>query len=483
MQFIDGGVTAPEGFTANGIHSGLKESRRTNDTALIFCDTMCNTAGIFTQNKAQAECVKYTRQVVATGKAQAAVCNVCYANACTGEQGYSTAVRMAASVSAELAKKGITLPKENIIVCSTGIIGQQVPVEKIEQNMPLLVQGLSKEGHKEARTAIMTTDTQFKECAVETKIAGKTVRIGCMCKGSGMIHINMGTMLSFVTTDCAITPQMLHQALLASAAKTYNCVSVDGDTSTNDSLCILANGMAGNAESVAIGNAFQDERDFEQTGACAGFRMKEERLDGDGIDGSETRGDQHEVPHEPDGLDDIRLAACVGSIDGRLTEDGAAMIAKLADGGMRDAITMMDKCLSYSDELTIENVVNALGLNDYSTMFELTTCILDNNGYDIISTVESIHSAGKDLKIFIKSYMQFLLDVNKYLMLGDFKFVNIPSIYKDELDEFDGDWERDRLRSLLSTMLKLNSDIKWDNSPKHLIEATLLLEIDNGTDN
>lgn len=246
MQFIDGGVTAPEGFTANGIHSGLKESRRTNDTALIFCDTMCNTAGIFTQNKAQAECVKYTRQVVATGKAQAAVCNVCYANACTGKQGYSTAVRMAASVSAELAKKGITLPKENIIVCSTGIIGQQVPVEKIEQNMPLLVQGLSKEGHKEARTAIMTTDTQFKECAVETKIAGKTVRIGCMCKGSGMIHINMGTMLSFVTTDCAITPQMLHQALLASAAKTYNCVSVDGDTSTNDTLTIMASGKAGN---------------------------------------------------------------------------------------------------------------------------------------------------------------------------------------------------------------------------------------------
>ena len=256
MKFIDGGVTAPIGFTANGIHSGLKESRKTNDTALIFSDTMCTAAGIFTQNRSQAECVKYTRKVVATGKAQAAVCNVCYANACTGEVGYQNAVRMATSVSQEIAKTGVSIPKENIIVCSTGIIGQHVPVEKIEASMPVLVKGLSKEGHKEARTAIMTTDTHFKECAVETEVGGKTVRIGCMCKGSGMIHIDMGTMLSFVTTDCAISAEMLHKALLLSAEKTYNCVSVDGDTSTNDTLTAMASGKAGNKEITGEGADF-----------------------------------------------------------------------------------------------------------------------------------------------------------------------------------------------------------------------------------
>ena len=157
-------------------------------------------------------------------------------------------------------------------------------------------------------------------------------------------------------------------------------------------------------------------------------------------------------------------------------------IAKLADGGMRDAITMMDKCLSYSDELTMENIVQALGLNDYDTMFELTTCVLENNGYDIISIVENVHRQGKDLKIFMKSYMQFLLDVNKYLILGDFQFVNIPNTYEKELKDFDGDWEKSRLKELLTTIIKLNADIKWDTSPKYAIEATLLLEVDDGTD-
>lgn len=162
--------------------------------------------------------------------------------------------------------------------------------------------------------------------------------------------------------------------------------------------------------------------------------------------------------------------------------DAVDYIAKIADGGMRDAITMMDKCLSYSENLTMENVVQALGLNDYDTMFELTTCVLENNGYDIISIVENVHKQGKDLKIFMKSYMQFLLDVNKYLMLGDFHFVNIPNTYKEDLEELNGDWERTRLRELLSTIIKLNADIKWDTSPKYMIEATLLLEVDDGTD-
>lgn len=253
MQFIDGGVTAPSGFTANGIHSGLKESRKTNDTALVFCDVMCNAAGIFTKNRVQAECVKFTKKNIEGGKIRAAVCNVCYANACTGQEGYNNAVRTAKSVAQTLK-----ISEDNVIVCSTGIIGQQVPVEKIEANMERLAAGLSKEGHKEARIAIMTTDTHFKECAVETQIGGKNVRIGCMCKGSGMIHINMGTMLSFVTTDCAISPEMLKKALLLSVEGTYNCVSVDGDTSTNDTLTIMASGKAGNKEIVSEGKDFDD---------------------------------------------------------------------------------------------------------------------------------------------------------------------------------------------------------------------------------
>lgn len=177
-------------------------------------------------------------------------------------------------------------------------------------------------------------------------------------------------------------------------------------------------------------------------------------------------------------LADIIVSENVPHADNEAVE----YLAKIADGGMRDAITMMDKCLSYSDELTMDNVVKALGLNDYDVMFRLNTSILENKGSDIIDIVENIHSSGKDLKIFMRSYMQFLLDVCKYHMLGDFKYVNIPSIYKDELDS-DGDYEKSRLRDLLPKIIKLNSDIRWDNSPKYIIEAVLLLEIDDGTDN
>lgn len=248
MHFIDGGVCAPKGFTANGIHCGLKSSRTTNDVALIYSDVMCNAAGIFTSNKVKAECVKFTMKNIAKGKMQAAICNVCYANACTGEEGYNNALRMA-----QFTANGFGISPENVIVCSTGIIGQQVPVEKIEENFAKLKEGLCIEGHKEARCAIMTTDTQYKECAVETEIGGKKIHIGAMCKGSGMIHINMGTMLSFVTTDCAISSDMLNKALLETVQGTYNCVSVDGDTSTNDTLTIMANGLAENKEIISEG--------------------------------------------------------------------------------------------------------------------------------------------------------------------------------------------------------------------------------------
>lgn len=252
IKFIEGGVTAPSGFTANGILCHIKSSRKTNDTALIFSEKMCNAAGVFTQNRVKAESVKLTKKNIENGKIQAVIANSGNANCCTGEEGANNALRMAQAVS-----KATGVNPEDVVVCSTGVIGQQLPVEKIEQNIDALKNGLSKEGHKEARIAIMTTDTKYKECAVETVIGGKTVKIGTMCKGSGMIHINLGTMLSFITTDCAISSEMLKKALDESVKGTYNCVTVDGDTSTNDTLVILANSMAENNEITTDGEDYQ----------------------------------------------------------------------------------------------------------------------------------------------------------------------------------------------------------------------------------
>lgn len=246
MKLIHGGVTAPLGFTANAVRSGIKESRTTEDTALIYSEKICSAAGVFTQNKVQAEPVKLTRSRIASRQAQVIIANAGNANACTGQQGMDNAIRMAKAAEEALKKLGKSVQTDDVLVCSTGVIGQQLPVEVIEEHAMELAEGLSKEGHEKARVAIMTTDTKYKECAVETVINGKTVRLGTMAKGSGMIHINMGTMLGFITTDCAISGDMLQEALKESAAGTYNCVSVDGDTSTNDTLLLLANGMAGN---------------------------------------------------------------------------------------------------------------------------------------------------------------------------------------------------------------------------------------------
>lgn len=243
INFIEGGVTAPLGFTANGILCHIKESRKTNDTALVFSEKICNAAGVFTQNTVQAESVKISKKHLLDGKAQAVISISGNANACTGEQGAKNAFRMA-----ECSAKELGINPENVIVYSTGVIGKQVDISKVENNIKRLKDGLSKKGHEEARIALMTTDTHFKECAVEFELDGKTVHIGTMCKGSGMIHINMGTMLSIITTDCAISSEMLSKALKSSIQGTYNCVSIDGDTSTNDSLTIFANGLAGNKE-------------------------------------------------------------------------------------------------------------------------------------------------------------------------------------------------------------------------------------------
>ena len=243
IKFIEGGVTAAKGFTANGILCHIKASRKTNDTALVVSEVPCNAAGVFTQNRVKAESVKLCKKNIANGRIQAIIANSGNANCCTGEQGAQNALRMAKAV-----EKATGVPADDVIVCSTGVIGAQLPVEKIEANIDALAKGLSKEGHKEARIAIMTTDTKYKECAVEFTVGGKLCHMGTMCKGSGMIHINLGTMLSFITTDCAVNPAMIEKALRESIKGTYNCVSVDGDTSTNDTLVLLANGLAGNAE-------------------------------------------------------------------------------------------------------------------------------------------------------------------------------------------------------------------------------------------
>lgn len=243
IKFIEGGVTAAMGFTANGILCRIKASRKTNDTALIYSEKPCAAAGVFTQNRVKAESVKLTKKNIADGRIQAVIANSGNANCCTGEQGAKTAYKMAC-----LAGNALGVKPEDVAVCSTGVIGSQLPVEKIEAKISELAEGLSKKGHEEARVAIMTTDTKYKECAVEFELGGKTCRMGTMCKGSGMIHINLGTMLSFITTDAAISPAMIDRALRESIKGTYNCVSVDGDTSTNDTLILLANGMAENPE-------------------------------------------------------------------------------------------------------------------------------------------------------------------------------------------------------------------------------------------
>lgn len=248
IKFIEGGVCAPQGFTANGMRVGIKASRKINDTALVYSEVPCNAAGVFTQNRVQSESVKLAKKFIADGRAQAAIEISGNANTCTGAQGAENALRMAKAAAGALGIK-----TEDVIVYSTGVIGAQFDVTKVENNIETLKAGLSKKGHEEARVAIMTTDTHFKECAVEFTVGGKLCKMGTMCKGSGMIHINMGTMLSFITTDCAISSRMLDKALKSSILGTYNCVSIDGDTSTNDTLTIMANGLAGNAEITSEG--------------------------------------------------------------------------------------------------------------------------------------------------------------------------------------------------------------------------------------
>ena len=243
MKIITGGVTAAKGFQAASTAAGIKYQGRT-DMAMVYSEKPCVAAGTFTTNIVKAAPVKWDQEIVYKHPtAQVIICNSGIANACTGEEGFSYC-RATAKAAAETLK----VDENSVLVASTGVIGMQLPIEKLSDGVKAMapkLQGTLEAGN-EAAKAIMTTDTREKEIAVQIEIGGKTVTIGGMCKGSGMIHPNMCTMLGFVTTDVCISKQLLQEALSQDVKDTYNMVSVDGDTSTNDSVVLLANGMAEN---------------------------------------------------------------------------------------------------------------------------------------------------------------------------------------------------------------------------------------------
>ena len=243
VSWIDGGVCAAQGFRAAGLHVGVKTHNvNKKDVALIVSDADCAAAAVFTTNVVKAAPIHMTKAHLANGRARAVVANSGNANACA-PLGEENAKRMCAA-----AAKAIGCGAEDVLVCSTGVIGQTLRVNVIEEGMEELASLLERSGAASdaAAHAIMTTDTVKKEAAVETTVGGKTVRIGGIAKGSGMIHPNMGTMLCFITTDCAISPEMIREALVDTAHVSFNRISVDGDTSTNDTCLVLANGLAGN---------------------------------------------------------------------------------------------------------------------------------------------------------------------------------------------------------------------------------------------
>ena len=250
MKTIPGGVCAAKGFTANGVHCGIRKNHNKRDLALIASAVPAHAAAVYTTNLVKGAPLTVTKRHIADGTAQAIVCNSGNANTCNAN-GIEIAEQMSALTGAALG-----IASENVIVASTGVIGQPLDIAPIEAGIPALAAGLAADGGAAAAEAIMTTDTVKKEVAVEFTLGGKTCRLGGIAKGSGMIHPNLATMLVFLTTDAAISAGMLQKALSTDVQSTFNMVSIDGDTSTNDMVAILANGMAGNAEITAEGADF-----------------------------------------------------------------------------------------------------------------------------------------------------------------------------------------------------------------------------------
>lgn len=252
-MYVDGGVCAARGFQANGLNCGLNSDKNKNDLALVVSDEMCNAAAVYTTNKVKGAPILVTKKhLEATGgKAKAVIANSKNANTCNAD-GEEKARRMA-----ELAAGQLNIATEEVIVASTGVIGQILPIEPIESHIEELAKGLSYDGNDKATNAIMTTDTVPKQVAVSFDIDGVTCTLGGMAKGSGMIHPNMATTLNFVTTDVAISTQLIQKALSEVTKITYNCLSIDGDTSTNDMVCVMANGLAGNTEITEENTAYE----------------------------------------------------------------------------------------------------------------------------------------------------------------------------------------------------------------------------------
>lgn len=253
FKIIEGGVCAAKGYKASGVYCGIKENpTKKNDICLVVSDVMCNAAGVYTSNKVKGAPVIVTKNNLSKsgGKAKAVIANSKNANTCNAD-GEEKAMEMC-----RLAADALGILPEQVIVASTGVIGQILPIEPVVSAVPELVKKLDYNGNIEAATAIMTTDTVKKEYAVEFDIGGKTCKMGGMAKGSGMIHPNMATTLNFITTDCAVSSDMLQKALSEIVKITYNCLSVDGDQSTNDTCMLMANGLAENAEISSEGAEF-----------------------------------------------------------------------------------------------------------------------------------------------------------------------------------------------------------------------------------
>ena len=250
MKVIEGGVCAAKGFRANGVHCGIRKNHSKKDLSLIFSTVPASAAAVYTTNLVKGAPLTVTKKHIANGTAQAVICNSGNANTCN-----ANGIEIAEEMSA-LAASALGISADDVVVASTGVIGQPLSIAPIAAGLPELVAGLSDNGSGTAAEGIMTTDTVRKEVAVEFTLGGKTCRLGGIAKGSGMIHPNMATMLVFLTTDAAISPAMLQKALSGDIANTFNMLSIDGDTSTNDMVTILANGLAGNPEVTEEGEDF-----------------------------------------------------------------------------------------------------------------------------------------------------------------------------------------------------------------------------------
>ena len=242
MQIISGGVCAPKGFKAGGIHCGIRKNRTKRDLSLILSEKKANAAAVYTTNLVKGAPLTVTKNNIADGFASAIICNSGNANTCN-----ANGIEIAEE-TCKLLGNALGIDKRDVVVASTGVIGQPLDIEPIKKGIPALIEAVNENGSQDAAEGIMTTDTKVKEVAVEFTVGGKLCRIGGIAKGSGMIHPDMATMLVFITTDCNISSEMLKKALSTDIENTFNMVSVDGDTSTNDMVCVLANGMAENEE-------------------------------------------------------------------------------------------------------------------------------------------------------------------------------------------------------------------------------------------